>query len=303
MRNKFLASVLAGLAMFGASCLPAEATQLDAYRNMLAKQAFTLKYAIAPATLLEQEHNRSGLGEWTNKDYRWGKRPHQGLIVVDGATRYTDQFDGGTAFIDLSGSSLSGTSTTEELAKKKTQTGSIRHTCMLIKNGEVFSWYRIDDENGKPDYEGRYDGGYLRSQVVAGEHFTAVNPIDAMMQEMDYGDPRIAKMLAIIYPPDSAQTFLDTPDYGFVDAGTLASGLSYEDYSASEDGRYYAARFYFNQGRLVKFASVSFPESLDVAKDRIERSLIVIEDFSPAPVSQYLSLPAGLKDVTKRGEK
>lgn len=290
-----------------AFCSPfaTEAAQLDAYRNMVAKQSFTLKYSITPTIALEQEHNRKGMGEFAWFDTDWVVRPHQGIIIVDGGTRYLDKFDGDFT-VSVSQSSLSGgAKTTEEFVAKKgaAKPSPVRHTCMLVKNGETFSYYRIDNGKGKSSYAGRFAGGYERSQVRAGEHYTALSPFDAMMQETDYGDPRIAKMLAIIYPPDPTKTFLNMPEYSLVNSGTLKSGLSYEDYAASEGGRYYAARYYFDQGRLVKFAAVSFPESLDVSQGVIERSLIAIEEFSPVPDKQYLSLPEGLKVVTEWGQK
>lgn len=304
MRNKWLASLLAGATLF---CSPfaAKAAQLDAYRDMVVKQSFTLKYSIAPSFVLEQEHNQRGMGEYTWADTDWVVPPNQGVIIVDGGTRYLDKFDG-DLMVSVSPSSLSGgVVTTEELAKEKGEKkpSKVTHTCLLIKNGETFSYRRTDDGKGKSDYAGRYKGGYERSQVMAGEHYTALSPFDAMMQEMDYGDPRIAKMLAIICPPDPMQTFIDIPEYSLVDSGTLKSGLSYEDYAASEEGRYYAARYYFDKGRLVKFAAVSFPESLDVTQGGIERSLIDIEEFSPVPDRQYLSLPVQLKVVTGDGQR
>lgn len=305
MGNKWLASILAGMTLF-CSSFAAEAAQLDTYRNMLAKRSFMLKYSIAPWLMIEYEHNRSSMGEYSNTDVSWVNRPNQGIIVVDGGNCYMDKFDGGEFTVSLSpGSISSGATTMDELVEKKgaTKPSSVRHTCMLKKNGETFSYYRIDNGKGKSSYAGRFAGGYERSQVMAGEHYTAKSPFDAMMQEMDYGDPRIAKMLAIIYPPDPTQTFLDMPEYSLVNSGTLRSGLSYEDYAASEGGRYYAARYYFDQGRLVKFASVSFPELLDMAQGGIEQSFITIEEFSPVPDKQYLSLPAGLKVVTERGQK
>lgn len=304
MRNKWLASILAGMTMFCASCA-VEAAQLDTYRNMLARRSFTLKYTIVPGLMTEYEHNRAGMGEYGHADTNWSGRPNQGIIVVDGGTRYMDKFDDGAFMISLSpGSIPDGAMTVDELVEKKgaKKPSSVRHSCLLVKNGETFSYYRIDNGKGKSNYAGRYVGGYERSQVVAGEHYTARNPFDAMMQEMDYGDPRIAKMLAIIYPPDPTQTFLDMPEYSLVDSGTLESGLSYEDYAASEEGRYYAARYYFDKGQLVKFASAVFPESLNV-DEGIELSLIMIEEFSPVPDSQYLSLPSGLKVVTESGKK
>lgn len=305
MKNKCFASLLAGVTFLSSSFV-AEAAQLDTYRNMLSQHSFTLKYSIVPAIMLEQEHNRSGMGEYSISYDNWFRRPNQGIIVVDGATCYMEKFDSGSFRALGSQDVLSdGAKTMEELVREngEKRPSSVKHTCMLIKDGETFSYYRSDNGKGKSSYAGRYSGGWERSQVVAGEHYTANGPFDAMMQEMDYGDPRIAKMLAIISPPDPAQTFLDMPAYSFVNSGTLASGLSYEDYAASKGGRYYAARYYFDQGQLVKFASVSFPQSLDVAQGGIERSFITIEEFSPVPDSQYLSLPDGIRDVTEREKK
>lgn len=304
MGNKWLASILAGTALF---CSPfaIEAAQLDAYRNMVTKQSFTLKYSITPTFALEQEHNQRGMGEYTWSGNNWVARPNRGIIIVDGGTRYLDKFDGDLMVSVSLGPLSDGATTMDELAEKKgmKKPSSVRHSCLLIKNGETFSYYRTDNGKGKSSYAGRRAGGYERSQVAAGEHYTAYSPFDAMMQEIDYGDTRIAKMLAIICPPDPTQTFLDMPEYSMVDSGTLTSGLSYEDYAASEGGRYYAARYYFDKGRLVKFAAVSFPESLDVSQGGIERSLIAIEEFSPVPDSQYLSLPVQLKVVTEDGQK
>ena len=93
MRNKILISLLAGVMCFCVFHSSTEATQLDTYRNMLAKRSFTLRYSIAPEMMFAytREHNRAGMGEISSIDMNkaYSQRPNHGIIVADGTTLYT----------------------------------------------------------------------------------------------------------------------------------------------------------------------------------------------------------------------
>lgn len=59
-----------------------------------------------------------------------------------------------------------------------------------------------------------------------------------------------------------------------------------------------AIRYYFNGYTLTKIASAQFIYD-DQGKLQARRCIIKVNEFSPTPAKEYLSLPAGVKDATK----
>ena len=63
-----------------------------------------------------------------------------------------------------------------------------------------------------------------------------------------------------------------------------------------------AIRYYFNGYTLVKIASAQFVYD-DKGQLQARRCIIKINEFSPTPAKEYLVLPNGIKEVTKKAKK
>ena len=105
--------------------------------------------------------------------------------------------------------------------------------------------------------------------------------------------------MAAVLPADRIIATPTTPVYKFVGSGTLDSGLSYEDFTAEKNNTFYALRYYFSGDKMVKIAMFNYTKS-GGAITGYEKHVLDIEEFSTAPDANYLQLPPGLKDATKR---
>ena len=286
MKTKnFVAALLAGSMMAGA--FVADASQLDAYRNILASKHFTIKYEIV--TPQPRHINRDIVavyeGELLSTGFYLANRQYKGIVVSDGKDRYTEVCYEGQKQLSSEGR---GT--------YKVQESGETATCVLVKGDDRFFFTRLM-EKGKPAYYGTGKKGKIES----GENIKS--PYESMMEEMEYGNSDISPLLAGILPPNQKVAFWKTPNYQFEDSGYLDNGFSYEDYASSQDGRFDVVRYYFLQGKLVKIASASYTKNSDGSIDRFNKCIANITEFSPVPEIVYLSLPQGVQDVTKRDEK
>ena len=91
------------------------------------------------------------------------------------------------------------------------------------------------------------------------------------------------------------------PIYRQVGSGWLSNGLNYVDYQSNGQNME-AIRYYFNGYTLTKIASAQFIYD-DQGKLQARRCIIKVNEFSPTPAKEYLSLPAGVKDATKKPKK
>ena len=82
-------------------------------------------------------------------------------------------------------------------------------------------------------------------------------------------------------------------------SGRLDNGIFFEDYKNNLDGAMEIVRYYFQGDKLVKISSASYRKN---NSEKIEgrRCIIKIQEFSSAPETSLLNLPAGVKDETKR---
>ena len=109
----------------------------------------------------------------------------------------------------------------------------------------------------------------------------------------------MTRFLNAILPDDLKSA--EMPSYRQVNSGWLNNGLNYVDYRS--DGRNMEAiRYYFNGYTLVKIASAQFIYD-DKGQMQARRCIIKVNEFSPTPAKEYLSLPAGVKDATKKPKK
>ncbi len=274
MKNKVFVSILAGIIGICTNLTSVNSAHLDAYRSMLANRSFTLKYEIVTPPTRRTNHA---------VDMEWGVMfdtkhvslcPLQGIVVMEGDNRYTE-----TTYRTVT----YGVAENDGKTQKSSVSPDERSHCMLIKNGEVFEFYRSDFPNGKKSYDGR----------------TSSDPYEEMNQEIGYGNPVITQLLEAIRPSEHG-SFAELLTYNFQGTGSLSDGTSYEDYAARKDGQFYAMRYYFNHGQLVKVASATWPQNLEIAENGYEKCVIRITEVSSVPDQNYLSLPVGLKVVTKR---
>ena len=90
--------------------------------------------------------------------------------------------------------------------------------------------------------------------------------------------------------------------YKFIGSGNLEGGLSFEDFASDRNNIFSAVRYYFEGDKLVKIAQASYLKNgNEIAA--YEKSVINITEFSTTADQKYLSLPAELKDKTKRDKE
>ncbi|MBR1760300.1 MAG: hypothetical protein IJ812_07660 [Schwartzia sp.] len=286
MKNKILAGVLSGLFVMCAGISMAECTRLDTYKHILQNKKFTIRYSIiTPQSRRISQHTMIVYeGELLSSTPDVVNRQYTGTIVSDGDNRYTEVCYGGKKHISQQG---------EETAIKETDEEAV---CMLIKEKEKFCFSR-QTTKGKSEYYGVMGKG----KVVADLAYE--DPYTVLLKEMDYGNSDISPLLAAILPPDQKFALKFTPNYQFQDTGELDNGLAYEDYVSNIEDRFDAIRYYFDGDKLVKIASASYKKKPDGSIEGFNRCVAKITEFAPMPEQALLSLPEGLKDMTKRDKK
>lgn len=262
--KKIFATLLTCTALLsGFTCTPAEAGNLDTYRNLLAKGTLTLKYEnITPlprATNKDKMNFYGRDGMALEKASFLTNRKLEGIVVINGNDKY------------------------EEVAYGE------HSMCSLSKDDSVYYFTKVASKN-KTEYYGTMG---KKNQVVA----TDRNMQITFMSGESYADPVMTRLLSAILP--ASQKGADMPDYQYVGSGWLDNGLNYEDYRSHNNGVMEAVRYYFNGYTLVKIAAASYYTGEDGKLDG-SKFIIKIKEFSPTPDMSYLSLPAGVKDTTKK---
>ena len=106
----------------------AEAAKIDAYRNIISSERFTIRYTIAepPTRVTNREAKFVGIGGFgsfemtdTSAVQRHALNDYKGVMVSDGANKYIENFN-------------------------RTQSGI---TSLLKKNGEAFRFYSYQKED------------------------------------------------------------------------------------------------------------------------------------------------------------
>ena len=256
MKKFFIAAMLAFL--FSAS---AQAAKIDAYRELLLKNSYTIRYEnITPPPRITNAdrvelYGKSGLAVEGN-NYLLNK-PKHGVITCADSDKYEEVGEG-----DF-------------------------YLCRLSKNDEDFFYtkYKRGD-----DWE---YFGTRKNRVEA----NSKNYLAELVEGESYGDSDMTRLLNAILPDDvkSAQQ----ASYKFVASGNLTDGLSYEDYRADFDGMTEIVRYYFKGNALIKISSAAFRKTSD-GKINGRKCIIKINEFTGKPDRSLLSLPAKLQDITRR---
>ena len=123
------------------------------------------------------------------------------------------------------------------------------------------------------------------------------NVLAQAMAGDSFGGSAMTRYLNALLP--KSKKGKDMPVFRYVDSGWLNSGLSYEDYTTTENGISEAVRYYFNGYNMVKIAAVRYWTN-DNGVMEGNKTILKITEFVPTPDKQYLELPAGVQDKTKR---
>lgn len=265
--KKIFTALLTGMAVvntFAFSC--AEASKLDPYRDMLAQNKLTLRY-----------ENITPLPRVTNKDKIsfYGKN---GMSVDKASFLLHKPIDG---IVVING---------DEKYEEVVNAGS--SLCSLTK-GELVYYFTKDTSGSTPIIYGMQG---KKNQVSA----TEKNIQAVVMSGESYADTVMTRLLLAMMPASSKGA--DAPVYSFAGAGDLDNGLSYEDYKSSNSDVFEAVRYYFRGDTLVKIAAANYYVLPDGSLDG-DKFIIKLKAFSPIPELDYLKLPAGVKDVTKKDKE
>lgn len=241
----------------------AEASNIDTYRDLLMSKKYTIKY-----------ENITPEERITNKDK-----------------------------ITLTGNNTMRTGNISRLMYKPLE-------CVVVSDGtnryeemgyDGFISCRLQNANGTYVFTKYNEGqttavwGIKKNTVVANQ----TNNVAYIMQGDAFGGNDMTRFLNAILPDNLKSA--EMPSYRQVNSGWLDNGLNYVDYRS--DGRNMEAiRYYFNGYTLVKISSAQFIYD-DKGQLQARRCIIKVNEFSPAPAKEYLSLPAGVKDATKKPKK
>lgn len=241
----------------------AEASNIDTYRDLLMSKKYTIKY-----------ENVTPEERITNKDK-----------------------------ITLTGNNTMRTGNISRLMYKPLE-------CVVVSDGtnryeemgyDGFISCRLQNANGTYVFTKYNEGqgtavwGIKKNTVVANR----TNNIAYMLQGDAFGGGDMTRLLNAMLPDNMKSS--EMPSYRQVGSGWLSNGLNYVDYQSNGQNME-AIRYYFNGYTLTKIASAQFIYD-DQGKLQARRCIIKVNEFSPTPAKEYLSLPAGVKDATKKPKK
>ena len=244
----------------------AQAEPIDAYRDMIVRKTYTIKYQNITPETRQTNRNRVIMMNGTMDDPMSAMYvPTQSIVVSDGSNRYEESGYGPYV------------------------------TCRLQRGEEMYNFSRVTVGN-KTNYVGTV-GGKAKKGATAATRYAMMYM--AATQGLQFGDNQMTRFLNALLPnqmkPEGATT------YSRVASGTLPNGLSYVDYKADQASHdsFEAIRYYFQGNQMVKIASGQY-----YVNDRGEldgvRYIIKIDEFTATPDPSYLKLPDGLEDKTKR---
>ena len=284
MRRIFFA-ILVGIFIFATS---AEAAKVDMYRAALLNKNFTLKYEIVQVPVYQSM--QSGMLTFRGELRRLNTRensdtPHGGIIVVSGEDRYTEIYHNAYEMPNDSKKIIIP------------ENGN----CTLLKNGDIFQFIWTKDGN-KRKYNGKVKWWEFKSSAIKANVDISRTPYQDLLEEFNYGVPEIALVFLPLLPREKIIATSWTPDYKFFNSGSLANGLTYEDFVSDKNNFYSAIRYYFDGNNMVKVAIASYVKENGKVQS-YEKKVINITEFSPAADQNYLKLPEELKDITQRDKE
>lgn len=302
MLKKFFA-LLIGIFVFISSV---EAAKVDMYREALLNKNFTLKYEIVKVPIYQSM--REGMltfkGALLSRNIQEiSDIPHGGIIVVNGEDRYTETYHNAyeTTLGNISNLTFADSySLKMDLNNKKIKVLESGN-CILLKNGDIFQFIWSKDGD-KRKYKGKIKWWEFKSDAIKANVDISRTPYQDLLEEFNYGVSEMALVFLPLLPREKIIAASWTPDYKFFSSGSLANGLTYEDFVSDKDNFYSAIRYYFNGNSMVKVAIANYLKN-DGKVQSYEKKVINITEFSPFADQNYLKLPEELKDITQRDKE
>lgn len=266
---KIAAMVLLAAGLLGAA--PAEASNLDTYRNLLMEKKYTIKYvSVTP----EERTRHKDSVTLTSLDSMQGGdtdvlryKPLNGVIVSNGNARYEEVGYGGYA------------------------------NCRLQKYGRSVETPKATLLE-KPVSKGRAWLGTIAgiaSNFVGGYGGTALSALSDILlpdshevpSDLSFGSVDVTRLLNAMLPDEGKRE--ESVSYRYVTEGWLPNGMNYVDYMAGDANDFEAIRYYFDGYTLVKIVSGQFWKDED-GEVFVRRNIVKITQFSPTPDEECLSL-------------
>lgn len=169
--------------------------------------------------------------------------------------------------------------------------------CNLIKNGKefVFQWDMKDDK--KRYFVTQKEFGKNRSMIAS--ESKSKTSYRGFVEEYSYGTFEMTNAMLPLLPPNKVLDLPGVPHYEFLGSGSLDNGLTYEDFVSDDSNMFSAVRYYFDGDDMKRIAFASYIKK-DGEIEGYTKSVIDVIEFVPTADQSYLSLPAELKDKTKR---
>ncbi len=289
MRGKFLLQMM--LALFLLPSVTANAAKTDIYRDTILSKHFTLKYTVENPPVY-QTNNSAYLGfsgMSNNASAGIYSTPHGGIIVVDGDNRYNEVFhDDYETVFKMRNAYVTSKADEMQASSLTVKKGG---ACNLIKNGEEFT-FMWDMKNDKKRYFGSWRL-FGRTRSVKANDSKYQMAYKSLIQEYSFGAYEVTNAMLPLLPPNKILDLPGVPHYEFLGSGSLDNGLTYEDFVSDDSNMFSAVRYYFDGDDMKRIASASY-----IKKDG------EVEGYTKSVIDQsYLSLPAELKDKTKRDNK
>ena len=262
----------------------ADAAKVDIYRDAILNKTFTIKYEIANPPVFETNKNAVFFdGKLQSAQTSLVLKQYSGMITANGDVKYSENY-------------------VSQQLNNIGRDGKIHYVgvCQLIKSDEVFDFY-YEIENGTKKYFGT-QGMFGKTHSVKANEGKGRTPYQIMLDEYNLGSPILTKAFLPIMPPEKIVDTPKTPKYKFVGSGNLEGSLSFEDFASDRNNIFSAVRYYFEGDKLVKIAQASYLKNGNEVS-AYEKSVVNITEFSTTPEQSYLSLPAELKDKTKRSKE
>lgn len=159
--------------------------------------------------------------------------------------------------------------------------------CCLTKGDKVY-FFTKKREQDKYEYYGNEGKGKVSA--------SGRNLMAEFMQGITYADPHLTHALLAITPLSKIPKTL--PVFSVLGTGVLDGGLIYEDYYTKSLGVEEGVRYYLEGNKLVKISIASL-KMADDGKEDFSKIVLKISSFSDNPVTEYLKLPDGLREVSK----
>ena len=307
MRGKFFLKMM--LALFLLPSVTANAAKTDVYRDAILAKHFTLKYEFVSPPIYRTSNNAElGFKGMTNSvsEGIYGT-PHGGIVVVDGDDSYTEVFHDDYDVAFNYGSSLGTVKHSSLDNSVKIKKGGL---CNLTKGDEDFTFF-WDMKNDKRRYTAHQvaDKIYIgfipiskSNKSVKANDSRYQTPYRGLSKEYGFGSFEMTNALLPLLPLDKILDLPGIPHYEFLDSGSLDNGLTYEDFVSDDSKMFSAVRYYFDGNDMKRIAFASYVKK-DGDIEGYTKSVIDVIEFVPTADQSYLSLPAELKDKTKRDNK